>query len=108
MEDRKGIILQGHMDMVPQKNSDIDHDFEKDPIDAYVDGDWVTARGTTLGADNGMGVAATMAVLEAKDLVHGPVEALITMDEETGMTGAENLKAGVMDGDILINLDSED
>lgn len=108
MEDRKGIILQGHMDMVPQKNSDTDHDFEKDPIDAYVDGDWVTARGTTLGADNGMGVAAAMAVLEAKDLAHGPVEALITMDEETGMTGAENLKAGVLDGDILINLDSED
>lgn len=108
MEDRKGIILQGHMDMVPQKNSDTVHDFEKDPIDAYIDGDWVTARGTTLGADNGMGVAAGMAVLEAKDLVHGPVEVLITMDEETGMTGAENLKAGVLDGDILLNLDSED
>lgn len=108
MEDRKGIILQGHMDMVPQKNSDTNHDFEKDPIDAYIDGDWVTAKGTTLGADNGIGVAAAMAVLEAKDLVHGPVEALITMDEETGMTGAENLKAGVLDGDILINLDSED
>ena len=108
MEDRKGIILQGHMDMVPQKNSDTDHDFEKDPIDAYIDGDWVTARGTTLGADNGMGVAAGMAVLEATDLVHGPVEVLITMDEETGMTGAENLKAGVLDGDILMNLDSED
>ena len=108
MEDRKGIILQGHIDMVPQKNADTDHDFEKDPIDAYIDGDWVTAKGTTLGADNGMGVAAAMAVLEAKDLVHGPVEALITMDEETGMTGAENLKAGILDGDILINLDSED
>lgn len=108
MEDRKGIILQGHIDMVPQKNSDTDHDFEKDPIDAYVDGDWVTARGTTLGADNGMGVAAAMSVLEAKDLVHGPIEALITMDEETGMTGAENLKAGMLDGDILMNLDSED
>ena len=108
MEDRKGIILQGHIDMVPQKNSDIDHDFEKDPIDAYIDGDWVTARGTTLGADNGMGVAAIMAVLEDKTLVHGPIEALLTMDEETGMTGAENLKAGVLDGDILINLDSED
>ncbi|MFK5856907.1 MAG: aminoacyl-histidine dipeptidase [Bacteroidota bacterium] len=108
MEDRKGIILQGHMDMVPQKNSDTDHDFEKDPIDAYIDGDWVTARGTTLGADNGMGVAAAMAVLEDKTLVHGLVEVLITMDEETGMTGAENLKAGVLDGDILINLDSED
>ncbi len=108
MEDRMGIILQGHMDMVPQKNSDTDHDFEKDPIDAYVDGDWVTAKGTTLGADNGMGIAAAMAVMEDKELVHGPVEALITMDEETGMTGAENLKAGVVDGDILINLDSED
>lgn len=108
MEDRKGMILQGHMDMVPQKNSDTVHDFEKDPIDAYIDGDWVTARGTTLGADNGMGVAAGMAVLEAKDMVHGPVEVLITMDEETGMTGAENLKAGILDGDILLNLDSED
>ncbi len=108
MEDRKGIILQGHMDMVPQKNADTDHDFEKDPIDAFIDGDWVTARGTTLGADNGMGVAAAMAVLEDKEMVHGPVEALITMDEETGMTGAENLKAGVIDGDILVNLDSED
>lgn len=108
MEDRKGIIIQGHMDMVPQKNSDTDHDFEKDPIDAYVDGDWVKAKGTTLGADNGMGVAAGMAVMEATDLVHGPVEVLITTDEETGMTGAENLKAGVLDGDILLNLDSED
>ncbi len=108
MEDRKGIILQGHIDMVPQKNSDTVHDFEKDPIDAYIDGEWVTAKGTTLGADNGMGVAAAMAVLEAKDLVHGPVEALLTMDEETGMTGAENLKPGILSGDILINLDSED
>ncbi|PLX13204.1 MAG: cytosol nonspecific dipeptidase [Marinilabiliales bacterium] len=108
MEDRKGIILQGHMDMVPQKNADTDHDFELHPIDAYIDGEWVTAKGTTLGADNGMGVAAAMSVLEAKDLEHGPVEALITMDEETGMTGAENLKAGVLDGDILLNLDSED
>jgi dipeptidase D len=108
MENRKGIILQGHIDMVPQKNSDSDHDFEKDPIDAYVDGEWVTAKGTTLGADNGMGVAAGMTVLEAKDLVHGPVEALFTVDEETGMTGAEGLKPGLLDGDILLNLDSED
>ncbi len=108
MENRKGIILQGHLDMVPQKNSDVDHDFEKDPIDAYVDGEWVTAKGTTLGADNGMGVAATMAVLEAKDLVHGPIEGLFTIDEETGMTGAEGLKPGLLDGDILLNLDSED
>ena len=108
MEDRKGIILQGHLDMVPQKNSDTAHDFEKDPIDAYIDGEWVTARGTTLGADNGMGVSATMAILEAKDLEHGPIEALFTIDEETGMTGAEGLKAGLLDGDILLNLDSED
>jgi dipeptidase D len=108
MENRKGIILQGHMDMVPQKNADTEHDFEKDPIDAYVDGEWVTARGTTLGADNGMGVAAGMSVLQAPDIEHGPVEVLITMDEETGMTGAENLKPGILDGDILMNLDSED
>ena len=108
MEDRKGIIIQGHMDMVPQKNSDTVHDFDKDPIDAFIDGDWVTARGTTLGADNGMGVAAGMAILEATDIEHGPVEVLITMDEETGMTGAENLKPGVLDGEILMNLDSED
>ena len=108
MENRKGIILQGHLDMVPQKNADTDHDFEKDPIDAYVDGEWVTAKGTTLGADNGMGVAAAMTVLESKDLVHGPVEALFTIDEETGMTGAEGLKPGLLDGDILLNLDSED
>lgn len=108
MENRKGIILQGHMDMVPQKNADTVHDFEKDPIDAYIDGEWVTARGTTLGSDNGMGVAAGMAVLEATDLEHGPIEVLITMDEETGMTGAENLKPGILDGDILMNLDSED
>ncbi|RLD48097.1 MAG: cytosol nonspecific dipeptidase, partial [Bacteroidetes bacterium] len=108
MEDRKGIILQGHIDMVPQANSDINHNFETDPIDAYIDGEWVTARGTTLGADNGMGVAATMTVLEATDLVHGPIEALFTIDEETGMTGAFNLKPGILNGDILMNLDSED
>lgn len=108
MENRMGVILQGHMDMVPQKNSDTVHDFEKDPIDAYVDGEWVTAKGTTLGADNGMGVAASLAILESKDIPHGPLEVLITMDEETGMTGAINLKAGLLDGDILMNLDSED
>ena len=108
MEDRKGIILQGHMDMVPQKNSDKVHDFEKDPIETIIDGEWVKANGTTLGSDNGMGVAAGMAVLEATDLVHGPIEVLVTTDEETGMTGAENLKPGVLDGDILLNLDSED
>ncbi|MDD4383616.1 MAG: aminoacyl-histidine dipeptidase [Bacteroidales bacterium] len=108
MENRKGIILQGHLDMVPQKNSDKKHDFTKDPIEAYIDGEWVTANGTTLGADNGIGVAAAMAVLEDKSLVHGPIEALFTIDEETGMTGAFNLKPGVLKGDILINLDSED
>jgi len=108
MEDRKGVILQGHLDMVPQANSDKKHDFTKDPIEAYVDGDWVTANGTTLGADNGMGVAAAMAVLESKDLAHGPIEALFTADEETGMTGAFGLKAGVLNGDILLNMDSED
>ncbi len=108
MENRMGIILQGHLDMVPQKNNDVVHDFEKDPIQAYVDGDWVTAKGTTLGADNGMGVAATMAVLESTTIEHGPIEALMTIDEETGMTGAFKLKPDVMKGDILMNLDSED
>lgn len=108
MEDRKGVILQGHLDMVPQANSDKKHDFAKDPIEAYVDGDWVTANGTTLGADNGMGVAAAMAVLESKEMVHGPVEALFTADEETGMTGANGLQPGVLDGHILLNMDSED
>ena len=108
MEDRKGIVLQGHIDMVPQANSDTKHDFATDPIDAFVDGEWVTARGTTLGADNGMGVAATMAVLQATDLIHGPIEGLFTIDEETGMTGAFGLEAGVLDADILMNLDSED
>jgi dipeptidase D len=108
MEDRKGVIFQGHLDMVPQKNSDKVHNFKTDPIEAYIDGDWVTANGTTLGADNGMGVAAAMAVLESTDLVHGPVEALFTCDEETGMTGAFGLQQGVLDGHILLNLDSED
>lgn len=108
MESRKGIILQAHIDMVPQKNSDKVHDFTKDPIEAYVDGEWVTANGTTLGADNGIGVAAAMAVLEDNTLVHGPIEVLITVDEETGMTGANNLKPGLLKGDILMNLDSED
>jgi len=108
MENRQGIILQGHVDMVPQKNSDKVHDFEKDPIVPWIDGEWIKATGTTLGADNGLGVAAAMAVMQAKDLVHGPVECLFTVDEETGMTGAFELKAGILDGDILLNLDSED
>jgi len=108
MEDRQGVVMQGHLDMVPQKNSDKDHDFESDPIVIMIDGDWVTADGTTLGADNGMGVAATMAVLESKELVHGPIEGLFTIDEETGMTGAFELQPNVLKGDILMNLDSED
>ena len=108
MENRKGVILQAHMDMVPQKNNDTVHDFTKDPIETYVDGDWVKAKGTTLGADNGLGVAAAMAVLEARDLKHGPLEVLITKDEETGMYGAFGLKEGTLKGDILLNLDSED
>ena len=108
MEDRKGVILQGHLDMVPQKNSDKDFNFETDAIKTIIDGEWVTADGTTLGSDNGIGVAAAMAVLESTSLTHGPVEALFTIDEETGMTGAFGLKPGILDGDILINMDSED
>jgi len=108
MEKRRGVILQGHLDMVPQKNSDNDHDFTKDPIETIVDGEWVKANGTTLGADNGIGVSAAMAVLASKDLAHGPVEALFTATEETGMDGAIGLKSGMLKGDILINMDSED
>ena len=111
MENRKGIILQAHMDMVPQKNNDKKHDFVKDPVSTRIvdrDGDkWVMADGTTLGADDGLGCAAAMAVLESKDIAHGPIEALFTTDEETGMTGARALKPGILNGDILINLDSE-
>ena len=106
-ENMKGVILQGHIDMVPQKNADTVHDFEKDPIQTWIDGEWVKAKGTTLGADNGLGLAMAMAVLESSDLKHGPIELLCTIDEETGMTGAMALKPGVLQGDILINLDSE-
>ena len=106
-EDHPMVTLQSHMDMVPQKTPESDHDFEKDPIDAYVDGEWVTADGTTLGADNGIGVAAILAVLEDDTLVHGPLEALFTATEETGMDGAFGLQGGVLQGDILLNLDSE-
>ena len=108
MEDRKGVILQAHLDMVPQKNNDKEFDFTKDPIDAYIDGGWVTADGTTLGADNGIGVAAILAVLEDRTLKHGPLEALFTATEETGMDGANGLEKGLLHGDILLNLDSEE
>jgi dipeptidase D len=108
MENRKGVILQGHLDMVPQKNSDKKHDFTADPIEAFVDGEWVTANGTTLGADNGIGVSASLAVLASDKIKHGPLEVLLTSTEETGMDGANGLSKGVLDGDILINTDSED
>lgn len=107
MENRRGVILQAHMDMVPQKNSDKVHDFLNDPIEAYIDGDWVTANGTTLGADNGVGLASALAVLDSNDIAHGPLEVLITIDEEAGMTGAFGLKPNWLEGDILINTDSE-
>ena len=107
MENRKGVILQAHMDMVPQKTPDSTHNFETDPIETWIDGDWVKARNTTLGADNGIGVATIMAIMEANDLRHGPVEALITADEETGMFGANALPEDELHGDILLNLDSE-
>jgi len=107
-ENRKKVCLQGHLDMVCEKNSDVQHDFENDPIQPYVDGDWVKAKGTTLGADNGIGVAAALAVMEAKDIQHGPLEFLFTLDEETGLTGANNLKPGFVTADILLNLDSEE
>lgn len=106
-ENRKGVILQAHMDMVPQKSPESSHNFETDPIETFVEDGWVKAKGTTLGADDGLGVAAIMAVMEGKDLKHGPVEALITADEETGMYGANDLPAGELNGDILLNLDSE-
>ncbi len=106
MENRHGVVLQAHMDMVPQP-ADGTHDFLTDPIDAYVDGDWVTADGTTLGADDGSGVAIAMAVLQSKTLALGPIEALFTVNEEDGMDGALGLQPGLLQGDILINLDSE-
>ena len=107
MEDRKGIVLQAHLDMVPQKNNDKEFDFLNDPIEAYIDGEWVTANGTTLGADNGIGVAAILAVFEDDSVEHGPIEALFTASEETGMCGAFGLKGDLLKGDILLNLDSE-
>ena len=108
MEDRKSIVLQSHLDMVCQKNSDINFDFETQGIEMEVDGDWVKAKGTTLGADNGLGVAAIMSILESNDIPHPALEALFTIDEETGMTGAMGLKPGQLHGQILLNLDTEE
>ena len=107
MENRKGVIMQAHMDMVPQKAPDSKHNFETDPIETIIDGDWVRANHTTLGSDDGLGVATIMAVMESKDLKHGPIEGLITRDEETGMYGANELPEGELNGDILLNLDTE-
>jgi dipeptidase D len=108
MENRKMIVMQGHLDMVHQKNNDTIFDFDTQGIDMYVDGDWVRAKGTTLGADNGLGVATIMAILESTDITHPAIEALFTIDEETGMTGALNLKGGILQGEILLNLDTEE
>lgn len=108
MENRKIVVLQSHLDMVHQKNNDTIFNFDTQGIDMYVDEDWVRARGTTLGADNGIGVATIMAILESKDIAHPALEALFTIDEETGMTGAMGLKGGVLDGQILLNLDTEE
>ncbi len=108
LEDRKGIILQSHLDMVHQKNSDTDFDFDTQGIEMYIDGDWVRANGTTLGADNGLGVATIMAILESDSIPHPYIDALFTIDEETGMTGAMGLKGGVLKGEILLNLDTEE
>ncbi len=107
MEGRKTAVLQAHMDMVPQKTDETEHNFETDPIETYIDGDWVRAKGTTLGSDDGMGVAAIMGIMESKDLRHGPLEALITADEETCMYGVENLAPDTLTGDILLNIDNE-
>lgn len=108
MENRATVVMQGHLDMVCQKNEDTDFDFETQGIDMYVEGDWVKARGTTLGADNGIGVATAMAILASDDIEHPPIEALFTIDEETGMTGAMALQGGLLDADIMLNLDSEE
>lgn len=108
MEDRKTIVMQSHLDMVHQKNADTQFDFDTQGIEMYVDGDWVRAKGTTLGADNGLGVATIMAVLESTDIQHPAIEALFTIDEETGMTGAMGLKGGLLTGEILLNLDTEE
>lgn len=108
MENRPTVILQGHVDMVCEKNNDTQHDFDKDPIETYVDGDWLKAKGTTLGADNGIGVAAALAILASDDIVHPKLECLFTVDEETGLTGAFALSNNFLNGDILLNLDTEE
>jgi dipeptidase D len=108
LEKAPSVCLQGHVDMVCEKDAEVDHDFQKDPIQAYIEDGWLKARGTTLGADNGIAVAAMLALLEAKDITHGPLECLFTIDEETGLTGAFGLKPGVLKSRILLNLDSED
>ena len=108
MENRKTVVLQSHVDMVCEKNNDVTHDFMNDPIETYIDGEWLRARGTTLGADNGIGVATELAILTDDTLEHGPIECLFTIDEETGLTGAFALQEGFFSGDILLNLDSED
>ena len=107
MENRKAIVLQSHLDMVHQKNNDTIFDFDKEGINMTIDGDWVRAKGTTLGADNGIGVATIMAILASNDIPHPAIDALFTIDEETGMTGALNLKGGILKGEILLNLDTE-
>ncbi|QJQ07636.1 aminoacyl-histidine dipeptidase [Undibacterium piscinae] len=107
MEDRKIVVLQAHLDMVPQKNADKVHDFVTDAIQPWIDGDWVKATGTTLGADNGIGMASALAILGSDEIKHGPLEVLLTIDEEAGMTGAFGLQAGMLEADILINTDSE-
>lgn len=107
-ENAPTVVLQAHMDMVAEKNSGVDHDFMKDPIQTYIDGDWVKAKGTTLGADNGIGIAAALAVMADDSLEHGPVEALFTVNEEMGLEGAQKLGEGMISGKILLNLDSED
>ncbi len=107
-EKKKTVVLQSHIDMVGEKNSEIDHDFDTDPIQPFIEGEWVKARGTTLGADDGIGIAAQMAILTAKDIPHGPLECLFTVDEETGLSGAFGLQQGFLKGNILLNLDSED
>ena len=108
MENRKTIVMQSHLDMVHQKNNNTDFDFDTQGIEMYVDGEWVRAKGTTLGADNGLGVATIMAILESTTIPHPAIEALFTIDEETGMTGAMGLKGGLLEGEILLNLDTEE